>query len=191
MGSTEKNRALEAVAVFLCDRADEILEANRADIEHAEKDGMSPSMIDRLRLSGDRLKAMAEGIRQVAALEDPVGEVISMKTRPNGLIIGQKRVPIGVIGMIYESRPNVTADAFALCFKSGNAVILRGGSDAIHSNTAIVAVIKEALRFVGTEEDSIQLVTDTDRETARQMMRLNGYIDVLIPRGGAGLIRTV
>lgn len=191
MGSTEKNRALEAVAVFLCDRADEILEANRADIEHAEKDGMSPSMIDRLRLSGDRLKAMAEGIRQVAALEDPVGEVISMKTRPNGLIIGQKRVPIGVIGMIYESRPNVTADAFALCFKSGNAVILRGGSDAIHSNTAIVAVIKEALRSVGTEEDSIQLVTDIDRETARQMMRLNGYIDVLIPRGGAGLIRTV
>ena len=191
MSSTEKNRALEAVAVFLCDRADEILEANRADIEHAEKDGMSPSMIDRLRLSGDRLKAMAEGIRQVAALEDPVGEVISMKTRPNGLIIGQKRVPIGVIGMIYESRPNVTADAFALCFKSGNAVILRGGSDAIHSNTAIVVVIKEALRSVGTEEDSIQLVTDTDRETARQMMRLNGYIDVLIPRGGAGLIRTV
>ena len=191
MGSTEKNKALEAVAVFLCERADEILKANDEDIKNAEQAGMSLSLIDRLRLSKERLEAMAEGIRQVAALQDPVGEVISMTTRPNGLIIGKKRVPIGVIGIIYESRPNVTADAFALCFKSGNAVILRGGSDAIHSNIAIVKVIKEALKSVGIEDNCIQLVTDTNRETAKQMMRLNDYIDVLIPRGGAGLIRSV
>ncbi len=191
MGSTEKNKALEAVAVFLCERADEILKANAEDIKNAEQAGMSLSLIDRLRLSKERLEAMAEGIRQVAALQDPVGEVISMTTRPNGLIIGKKRVPIGVIGIIYESRPNVTADAFALCFKSGNAVILRGGSDAIHSNIAIVKVIKEALKSVEIEDNCIQLVTDTNRETAKQMMRLNDYIDVLIPRGGAGLIRSV
>ncbi len=191
MGSTEKNKALEAVAVFLCERADEILKANDEDIKNAEQAGMSLSLIDRLRLSKERLEAMAEGIRQVAALQDPVGEVISMTTRPNGLIIGKKRVPIGVIGIIYESRPNVTADAFALCFKSGNAVILRGGSDAIHSNIAIVKVIKEALKSVEIEDNCIQLVTDTNRETAKQMMRLNDYIDVLIPRGGAGLIRSV
>ena len=191
MGSTEKNKALEAVAVFLCERADEILKANDEDIKNAEQAGMSLSLIDRLRLSKERLEAMAEGIRQVAALQDPVGEVISMTTRPNGLIIGKKRVPIGVIGIIYESRPNVTADAFALCFKSGNAVILRGGSDAIHSNIAIVKVIKEALKSVEIEDNCIQLVTDTNRETAKQMMSLNDYIDVLIPRGGAGLIRSV
>lgn len=191
MGSTEKNKALEAVAVFLCERADEILKANDEDIKNAEQAGMSLSLIDRLRLSKERLEAMAEGIRQVAALQDPVGEVISMTTRPNGLIIGKKRVPIGVIGIIYESRPNVTADAFSLCFKSGNAVILRGGSDAIHSNIAIVKVIKEALKSVEIEDNCIQLVTDTNRETAKQMMRLNDYIDVLIPRGGAGLIRSV
>ena len=191
MRSTEKNKALEAVAVFLCERADEILKANDEDIKNAEQAGMSLSLIDRLRLSKERLEAMAEGIRQVAALQDPVGEVISMTTRPNGLIIGKKRVPIGVIGIIYESRPNVTADAFALCFKSGNAVILRGGSDAIHSNIAIVKVIKEALKSVEIEDNCIQLVTDTNRETAKQMMSLNDYIDVLIPRGGAGLIRSV
>lgn len=191
MGCAEKNKALEAVAVALCERADTILDANRKDVVQAEKAGMSPSLIDRLTLSQERLEAMADGIRQVAALEDPVGEVISMKTRPNGLVIGQKRVPIGVVGMIYESRPNVTADAFALCFKSGNAVILRGGSDAICSNRAIVDVIQCALGSVGVGEPCIQLVTDTDRESARQMMRLNGYIDVLIPRGGAGLIRSV
>ena len=191
MGSTEKNKALETVARFLCERKEEILKANGEDIKKAEQEGMSASLLDRLRLSDERIKAMAEGIHQVVALEDPVGEVISMKTRSNGLVIGQKRVPLGVIGIIYESRPNVTADAFALCFKSGNAVILRGGSDAIQSNTAIVNVIQDALRFVNVGEGCIQLVTDTNRETARQMMRLNGYIDVLIPRGGAGLIRSV
>ncbi len=191
MGTSKKNEALLKTAALLCEKSQEILEANGRDVQRAKLAGMSPSLVDRLALSQARIEAMAEGIRQVAALEDPVGEVISMKTRPNGLIIGQKRVPMGVIGIIYESRPNVTADAFALCFKAGNAVILRGGSDAIDSNKAIVAVIKEALRSVSVEENSIQLVTDTDRETARQMMRLKEYIDVLIPRGGAGLIRTV
>ena len=191
MGTSKKNEALLKTAALLCEKSQEILEANGRDVQRAKLAGMSPSLVDRLALSQARIEAMAEGIRQVAALEDPVGEVISMKTRPNGLIIGQKRVPMGVIGIIYESRPNVTADAFALCFKAGNAVILRGGSDAIDSNKAIVAVIKEALRSVSVEENSIQLVTDTDRETAKQMMRLKEYIDVLIPRGGAGLIRTV
>ena len=134
---------------------------------------------------------MADGLRDVAALEDPVGEVESMKKRPNGLLIGRKRVPLGVIGIIYEARPNVTADAFGLCFKSGNAVILRGGSDAIRSNEAIVAAIRRGLLAAGLPEDAVQLVADTSRESARELMRLNGYLDVLIPRGSAGLIRTV
>ena len=152
---------------------------------------MKESLVDRLSLSEERIEGMAEGLRQVVGLEDPVGEVISMKTLPNGLQVGQRRVPMGVIGIIYESRPNVTADAFALCFKTGNAVMLRGGSDAIHSNTAIVKVIRSALAQKGLPEDAIQLLSDTSRETAREFMRLNEYIDVLIPRGGAGLIRTV
>ena len=134
---------------------------------------------------------MAEGIRQVAALYDPVGEVLSMKKMLNGMMVGQKRVPLGVVGIIYESRPNVTADAFSLCFKTGNAVILRGGSDAIHSNIAITNVIRKALADCGMPEDAIGLVTDTRRETATKMMKLNQYIDVLIPRGGAGLIKNV
>ena len=134
---------------------------------------------------------MAEGLRQIAALDDPVGEVISMKQRPNGLMIGQKRVPLGVIGIIYESRPNVTADAFGLCFKAGNVVILRGGKDAIHSNNAITKTMQEALRKCGLPTSSIQLITDTSHETAEEFMRMNEYVDVLIPRGGAGLIRTV
>ena len=134
---------------------------------------------------------MAEGLRQIAALDDPIGEVIDMKLRPNGLMIGQKRVPLGVIGIIYEARPNVTADAFGLCFKTGNAVILKGGSDAIHSNIAIVAVLRRALLANGVDENALQLIEDTSRDTARAFMKLNGYLDVLIPRGGAGLIRTV
>lgn len=134
---------------------------------------------------------MAEGLLQVASLDDPVGEVISMKPRPNGLLIGQKRVPLGVIGMIYEARPNVTADAFGLCFKSGNAVILKGGSDALESNKAIVVQIREGLKSAGLPEDAVQLIESTDREVTRQFMRLNDYLDVLIPRGSAGLIRSV
>lgn len=187
----EKNTGLSSVAEELIRCSQEILQANEIDICEAKKAGMKESLIDRLSLSRERIEGMAEGLRQVVGLEDPVGEVISMKTLPNGLQVGQRRVPMGVIGIIYESRPNVTADAFALCFKTGNAVILRGGSDAIHSNTAIVKVIRQALAQNGLPEDAILLLTDTSRETAREFMRMNEYIDVLIPRGGAGLIRTV
>lgn len=187
----EKNTGLSSVAEELIRCSQEILQANEIDIREAKKAGMKESLIDRLSLSRERIEGMAEGLRQVVGLEDPVGEVISMKTLPNGLQVGQRRVPMGVIGIIYESRPNVTADAFALCFKTGNAVILRGGSDAIHSNTAIVKVIRQALTQNGLPEDAILLLTDTSRETAREFMRMNEYIDVLIPRGGAGLIRTV
>lgn len=191
LGSEAKNRGLTAAAKALVDQTDHILEENRKDVEKARMAGMKESLADRLQLNEKRIAAMADGLMQIVALEDPVGEVLYMKERPNGLLIGKKRVPLGVIGIIYESRPNVTADAFGLCFKTGNAVILKGGSDAICSNRAIVDVIQEALRGQGILPECIQLVTDTDRETARQMMRLNRYIDVLIPRGGAGLIRTV
>ncbi len=187
----EKNKGLTAVAKALIEGAGAILAANEIDIQNAQEAGMKESLIDRLRLTQERIAGMAEGISQVVALADPVGEMISMKTTPGGLQVGQKRVPMGVIGIIYESRPNVTADAFALCFKTGNAVILRGGSDAIHSNLAIVKVIREALKKEGLPENAIQLLEDTSRETAKEFMRLNQYVDVLIPRGGAGLIRTV
>ena len=157
----------------------------------ARQKGMSQGLLDRLRLTPARVQSMADGLLKVASLEDPVGEVISMKLRPNGLKIGQKRVPLGVIGMIYEARPNVTADAFGLCFKSGNAVILKGGSDAGESNKAIVRWIRTGLVRAGLPEDAVQLIEDASRETTRELMRLNQYVDVLIPRGGAGLIRTV
>jgi glutamate-5-semialdehyde dehydrogenase len=191
LGVTRKNEGLKAAADALLAKEAEILSANEQDIAKANENGMMESLIDRLRLNHDRIKGMAKGLLDLVELTDPVGEVISMNTRPNGLVIGQKRVPIGVIGIIYESRPNVTADAFGLCFKTGNAVILRGGSDAIHSNTAIVNVIRKALKQVGLMEDALQLIEDTSRETAKEMMQLNQYIDLLIPRGGAGLIRTV
>lgn len=187
----EKNTGLTVVAEKLLDCTEEILTANAEDVKNAREAGMKESLIDRLSLSADRIEGMAEGLRQVVTLADPVGEMISMKTTPNGLQVGQRRVPMGVIGIIYESRPNVTADAFALCFKTGNAVILRGGSDAIHSNMAIVKVIREGLAEAGLPEDAIQLLEDTSRETAQKFMQLNEYIDVLIPRGGAGLIKTV
>ena len=191
LGQTEKNAGLFAAAGELEAAASSILEANGQDVDAAVKRGMHAGLVDRLRLDGGRIKAMADGLRDVAALEDPVGEVESMKKRPNGLLIGRKRVPLGVIGIIYEARPNVTADAFGLCFKSGNAVILRGGSDAIRSNEAIVAAIRRGLLAAGLPEDAVQLVADTSRESARELMRLNGYLDVLIPRGSAGLSRTV
>lgn len=187
----EKNAGLSAVAEELRNSAEEILRANAKDVKNAKEAGMKESLVDRLTLTDERIEGMAEGIRQVVNLADPVGEMISMKTTPNGLQVGQKRVPIGVIGIIYESRPNVTADAFALCFKTGNAVILRGGSDAIHSNTEIVNVIQRALEKEGLPADAIQLLHDTSRETAQKFMQMNEYVDVLIPRGGAGLIRTV
>ena len=191
LGTEEKNRGLLAVAEELCLQSGYLLEENQKDLKAAEEKGVKQSLIDRLRLTGQRIKDMAEGLRQVAALDDPIGEVLSMKNRPNGLRIGKKRVPLGVVGIIYESRPNVTADAFGLCFKTGNAVILRGGSDAIHSNLAVAEVIKAGLEKENLPQDAILLVEDTSRETVGEMMKLHGYIDVLIPRGGAGLIANV
>lgn len=191
LGTTEKNKGLLRVAEELCSQSAYLLEENEKDLKAAEEKGIKQSLIDRLRLTRQRIKDMAEGLRQVAGLDDPIGEVFSMKIRPNGLRIGTKRVPLGVAGIIYESRPNVTADAFALCFKTGNAVILRGGSDAIHSNQAIVRVIKEGLGKENLPQDAILLVEDTSRKTVGEMMKLRGYIDVLIPRGGSGLIANV
>lgn len=191
LGSREKNMGLEEAARSLLEGEEEILLANQEDCEKAKSNGMSQGLLDRLMLTPARVQAMADGLLQVSALEDPVGEVLSVKLRPNGLQIGQKRVPLGVIGMIYEARPNVTADAFGLCFKSGNAVILKGGSDAIRSNQAIVRCLREGLVHAGLPADAVQLVEDTNRDTTRELMRLNQYVDVLIPRGGAGLIRAV
>ncbi|MBS5065533.1 MAG: glutamate-5-semialdehyde dehydrogenase [Hungatella hathewayi] len=191
LGPLQKNQGLQAVAKSLLDGEQEILDANEQDVAKAVADGMSPGLVDRLKLTPARVKAMADGLLQVAALDDPVGEVLSMKNRPNGLVIGQKRVPIGVIGIIYEARPNVTADAFGLCFKTGNAVILKGGSDALQSNLAIVSRIQKGLTSVGLPANAVQLIEDTNRETTRELMRMNDYVDVLIPRGGAGLIKTV
>lgn len=191
LGSREKNMGLQEAARAILHNEEEILTANSEDCRHAEAGGMNQGLLDRLRLTPARVQAMADGLFQVAALEDPVGEVLSMKRRPNGLQIGQKRVPLGVIGMIYEARPNVTADAFALCFKSGNAVILKGGSQALKSNQAIVKALKQGLLKAGLPEASLQLIEDASRDAAKELMGLNRYIDVLIPRGGAGLIRTV
>ena len=191
VSSEQKNKALLEAAKALRQSADTILAANAQDLKRGRENGMSEALLDRLMVNPARIDAMAEGLEQIVTLDDPIGEILSMKKRPNGLMIGQMRVPFGVIGIIYESRPNVTADAFGLCFKTGNAVILRGGSDAISSNTAIAEILQNALVLAGMPKDSIQLVTDTSHETAREMMRLNRYIDVLIPRGGARLIRTV
>ncbi len=191
LGQTEKNEGLYSVARELRMQTAYILEENTKDVERAKDVGMKKSLIDRLLLTGQRIQAMAEGMEQIAKLEDPVGEMISMKIRPNGLQIGEKRVPLGVVGIIYESRPNVTADAFGLCFKTGNVVILRGGSDAISSNMAITKVIRDGLRKEGLPEDAVLLIEDTDRAAVTEMMHMNEYIDVLIPRGGKGLISTV
>lgn len=191
LGRTTKDAALLKAAEELIAKTDMLLAANEQDIRKGEENGMRPGMIDRLRLTPERILGMAEGLRQLAGMDDPIGEVIGMKRRPNGLLIGQQRVPLGVIGIIYESRPNVTADAFGLCFKAGNAVILKGGSDALHSNIAIVQVIRDALASCSVTPDAIQLIEDTDRETTAAFMKLNEYVDVLIPRGGAGLIRAV
>ncbi|HIU66950.1 MAG TPA: glutamate-5-semialdehyde dehydrogenase [Candidatus Caccomorpha excrementavium] len=191
LGQEEKAAALRAAAEALRREADVLLEANEGDVARAQEKGIKDSLIDRLRLTKDRIDSMASGLEEVAMLEDPIGEIISMKKRPNGLMIGQKRVPLGVVGIIYESRPNVTADAFGLCFKTGNAAILRGGSDAIGSNLAITRVLQESLKKSGLPEYAVQLISDTGRDTAARFMKLNQYVDVLIPRGGAGLIQTV
>lgn len=186
-----KNKALTNAAELLVSNADRILAENAQDVENAAAAGMSVSMQDRLRLTQKRIEDMAEGLLQLVSLEDPIGAVLEGYKRPNGLEIIKKRVPLGVIGIIYEARPNVTADAAGLCIKSGNACILRGGKEALRSNLAIASVFREALEAAGLPGACVQLIDNTDREIASAMMRLNRYIDVLIPRGGAGLIRTV
>ncbi len=186
-----KNKALLASADALLAAKEEILAANKADVDAALENGIKGAFIDRLTLTEARLGDMADGLRQVAKLDDPVGEVLSMKTLDNGLVVGQKRVPMGVIGIIFEARPNVTADAFGLCLKAGSAVILRGGKEAFRTNQATIKALRSALAAEGLPEDCVQMVPDTSRETANEMMRLNGYLDVLIPRGGAGLINSV
>ena len=191
LSSEEKNKALCAVAEALIKNSALIISENAKDVAAAKEKGTSPALIDRLCLDEKRIGDMAVGVRQVAGLSDPIGELIDEWERPNGLRIEKIKVPMGVIGIIYESRPNVTSDAFSLCFKTGNAVILRGGSDAINSNTAIVKIIREALESVDITPDAVSLITDTSRDVANKMMRLDKYIDLLIPRGGAGLIRNV
>jgi len=191
LSTNKKNEILSRSAALLVENASIIMEANKIDVQHGIEKGMKPGLVDRLTLDEDRIKGIAEGIRQVVSLNDPIGEITSMKLRPNGLKIGARKVPLGVIGMIYEARPNVTADAFALCHKTGNVVILKGGSDAIESNKAIVKVIHMALSECGVTEDAVLLIEDTSREVTKEFMTMRDYIDVLIPRGGAGLIRTV
>ena len=191
MDTDLKNQILEDAADALVRHEEEILKANAIDVKNGEENHMSAGLLDRLRLNHDRIADMASGIRQVASLDDPIGEMLSMKKRPNGLIIGKKRVPIGVIGIIYEARPNVTSDAFSLCLKSGNCVILKGGKDAINSNMAIVKALKEALEKTNVSEYALNLIEATDRDTTYEFMKMKDYVDVLIPRGGAGLIRSV
>ncbi len=191
VSSSDKNRALNKAAINLRLHTDEILHANAVDIKNAEGFGLKASIIDRLKLTQQRIDDIAEALGQIVNLEDPVGEVISMTVRPNGLQIGQRRVPLGVVGMIYEARPNVTVDVFGLCIKTGNACILRGGKEAFLSNQALVKVLRSSLIEAGLPEDCVQLVEDTSRESAVAMMKLNKYLDILIPRGGAGLIKTV
>lgn len=189
--SEEKNQILRQAADDLKSHAAQILAANEKDMEKGRANGMSQGLLDRLLLTQERIAQIAEGLYQIAALDDPVGEVLGMKQRPNGLRIGQKRVPLGVVGIIYEARPNVTADAFGLCFKTSNVVILKGGSDAFHSIQAIVTCIRQTLSDCGVNPDALLLIEDTSRETTAAFMKLNRYVDVLIPRGGAGLIRAV
>lgn len=191
LAEEKKNEALFLAADMLKKRRDKILSANREDLEAGRQRGMSAGLLDRLTLNEARIGAMAEGLSQIAVLPDPVGEVLDTFTRPNGLVITKRRVPLGVIGIIYESRPNVTADAFGLCFKAGNAALLKGGKEALSSNRAIEAAIREALEEAGVTPDAIQLVKSSDRAVTNELMRLNRYVDVLIPRGGAGLIRAV
>ena len=186
-----KNKALDAIADALVAHTEEILAANRLDIEAAEENGVRKAMIDRLALSKERIAGIADGVRQVSDLNDPIGEVIKMWKRPNGLLIGQKRVPMGVIAIIFEARPNVTVDAAALCLKTSNACILRGGKEAIHSNTMLMKIMQEAAYDAGIPEGTLNIIEDTSRETATELMKMNGFIDLLIPRGGKGLIRSV
>ena len=190
-GTMKKNQALEAIADILTQHQAEWLSANAEDVAAAREAGMAPAMLDRLTLTPERISGIVDAVRQVAALPDPIGKVDKMETRPNGLIIGRRQVPLGVIAIIFEARPNVTVDAAALCLKSGNACILRGGREAIRSNRCAAALMRQALVRAGLPEDCISLIQDTSHETANELMHLDGYVDVLIPRGGAGLIRAV
>ncbi|NLI88891.1 MAG: glutamate-5-semialdehyde dehydrogenase [Epulopiscium sp.] len=191
LSSNEKNKGLTSAADNLIKRMDEIVKANKTDLENAKAQGISGALLDRLTLDEERIEAMVEGIREIVKLDDPVGEVSSMKKRPNGLVVGEKRVALGVVGIIYEARPNVTADAFALCLKTGNTTILRGGKEAIKTNMKIIEIIGEGLENAGIPKEAVQLVEDTSRETSIEMMKMNDYLDVLIPRGGKGLITSV
>lgn len=191
LGSSAKNKALAKISEALRQNKGELIEANKTDLENARKNGMAEAMIDRLEINEKRVEAMAEGVDKLISLDDPIGEIIGGGELANGLKIVKKRVPIGVIGIIFESRPNVTVDAAALCFKAGSAVILRGGSDAINSNRALVNIMKKAVAKAGCDENCIQLVEDTSHETANAMMRLDKYIDLLIPRGSGRLIHAV
>lgn len=186
-----KNKALKAIAEALVKQQDSILRENEKDIVRGKENGMHPGLLDRLLLTPARIEAMSEGLLQIIELEDPIGEIMERNVRPNGLVIEKRRVPMGVIGIIYESRPNVTVDAFGLCFKSGNAVILKGGSDAICSNIALTEVIRTTLKAEGINQDALQLIESTDRAIVQEFMRLKQYVDLLIPRGGAGLIKSV
>lgn len=191
ISSVEKNEALLKMADYLVTKKEWIVSENAKDIEAGKEKGLSPSLLDRLLLTNERINQIVEGVRQVVRLADPIGETVEAWERPNGLQIKTVRVPLGVIGMVYEARPNVTVDAGSLCLKAGNAVLLRGSSTAIHSNKALVHVMKEALEGTAIPADAVQLLEDTTRETASEMFRLNQYLDVLIPRGGAGLIQSV
>ena len=190
-GTARKNAALEAIAKILTERQDEWLSANAGDVAAARAAGMRDAMLDRLALTPERVAGIVDGVRQVIALPDPIGKADKTETRPNGLIISLRRVPLEVVAIIFEARPNVTVDAAALCLKSGNVCLLRGGKEAIRSNRCVTALMREALASAGLPEDCVSLVQDTSRETANELMHLDGYVDVLIPRGGAGLIRTV
>ena len=190
--STEiKNKALSNIAGDLLAKSDDILAANKLDYEEASASGMSAAMLDRLLLTAERLQSMAQDVLAVAALPDPVGEVFEMRTLPNGLLIGKKRVPLGVIGAIYESRPNVTIDISSLCLKSGNALVLRGGKESIHSNSALAKLVQQAATRAGVPDGAIQFIENTDRALVNQLLKMGAYIDMVVPRGGAGLIKFV
>jgi glutamate-5-semialdehyde dehydrogenase len=191
MNSELKNRVLLKVADLLEEHTDTILKANAVDLEQGKVMGLRGAIVERLTLSGEKIAGVAEGLREIVQLDDPIGEIEEMKKRPNGLLIGKKRVPLGVVGVIYESRPNVTADVAGLCIKTGNVCVLRGGKEAFMSNRAIVKIFHKAIEECGLDPNMVQLVQDTTRESAVAMMKLNEYLDILIPRGGAGLIQTV
>ena len=191
LSSAVKDRALGLMADGLVAKRESLLAENRKDLEQAEKEGLSKAMLDRLALTEGGIKSIAEGLREITLLPDPVGEVVRMWRRPNGLLVGRMRIPLGVIGVIYEARPNVTADAAGLCLKGGNAVILRGGSEAIHSNRAIGGVLQEAMKQAGIPPAAVQVIPHTEREAVEEMLKMEEFIDVIIPRGGEGLIRFV